>query len=560
MPEEHRSVYCGRCGNALQEGDEFCGVCGAPVQSHAPATGPTQEIPSPAQPPTRAAAAGGGRRRVPRWVVPVVLLAVMVGSTGALAYAALGPGGGTEQQAPEPEAGAPPAANEEPTTPSVSPYSPPDPAFDLLLPTLKRQTTAPIMLPAELPNEFENAGVDEGVEGDSYAIAFLATPPDRLLGSWARAETVADLRAVPESEYEPSRFVEATSTQSIRLPDGTEAELRRMEPVSESANYGPYWEGTFDKDGYAYSLSTNGDAFGKGTVEQALSTMVLVRGGVSGGAEEPTAPSPAQPDPDEEALEGFGYEYDAANRRGDWAETYAMLEEGSQQEFTEGEWAEKQQALREVDGVPAPLESVTVDLEETSSDAPGTVSLNYKDGTRDDLTVTTFRTVYDPNDDGGPRLILSDAQISYLRGVPVDGNPQYAKPESTGTGDLAAQAEEAAGDYYRAAGSQDWDYTYDALDSGTQALFTREEWSQKNQWFVDNGTTIYHIESARPDGASPETLVEVDVRLTGEDGSSSVRTTYFVNEDGEWKHRFGQEETDLFMPGTPYEKFVAAQG
>ena len=497
---------------------------------------------------------------MPRWVVPVVLLAVMVASTGALAYAALGPGSGAERRAPEPAAGAPPAADEEPTTPSASPDSPPDPAFDLLLPALKGLTTALIMLPAELPNEFENVGVNDGREGDRYGLTFLDTPPEERVGNWPRFKTIGSLEAIPASEFEPSQHLKATSTEDVELPDGTEAKLRYMEPVREEVMFGPRWEGTFDKDGYTYSLSTNGDAFGKEIVEQALSTMVLVRGAVSEGAEEePTTPSSAQPNPDKEALEEFGYEYDAANRSGDWAETYAMLEEESRQEFTEGEWAEKQQALREVNGAPAPLESVTVDLEETSSDAPGTVTLNYEDGTQDDLTVTTFRTVYDPNDDGGPRLVLSDAQISYLRGVPVNGNPQSTEPEPTGTGDPAAQAEEAAGDYYRAAGSQDWDYTYDALDPDTRAMFTREEWSQKNQWFVDNGTTIYHIESVRPDGASLETLVEVDVRLTGEDGSSPVRTTYFVYEDGSWKHQFGQEEINLFMPGTPYQEFVAAQ-
>ena len=53
--------------------------------------------------------------------------------------------------------------------------------------------------------------------------------------------------------------------------------------------------------------------------------------------------------------------------------------------------------------------------------------------------------------------------------------------------------------------------------------------------------------------------VEVTLRLTYEDGSSSTRITYFVLEYGEWKHAFGQEERDLFMPEASYEEFVAAQ-
>ncbi len=127
-----------------------------------------------------------------------------------------------------------------------------------------------------------------------------------------------------------------------------------------------------------------------------------------GSTTEPTTSPSSEPNPDEERLEEFGYEYDEANRRGDWEETYSMLSESSQQEFTEEEWAEKQQAIRDANGTPAPLESVTVELEETMSDAPGTVTLNYQDGTQEDLTVTTFRAVTDPNDDGGPRRILTE--------------------------------------------------------------------------------------------------------------------------------------------------------
>jgi hypothetical protein len=51
----------------------------------------------------------------------------------------------------------------------------------------------------------------------------------------------------------------------------------------------------------------------------------------------------------------------------------------------------------------------------------------------------------------------------------------------------------------------------------------------------------------------------VAVRLTYGDGSTSARTTYFVYENGEWRHRFGKEEDDLFMPDVSYQEFVAAQ-
>lgn len=105
----------------------------------------------------------------------------------------------------------------------------------------------------------------------------------------------------------------------------------------------------------------------------------------------------------------------------------------------------------------------------------------------------------------------------------------------------------------------DWAYTYENLDSETQALFTEEEWFAKNQWFADNGSVIYNIDSAESIETDGEQVVEVTLTLTYGDGTSSVRTTYFVYEGGAWKHRFGQEEHDLFMPELSYEEFVAAQ-
>ena len=70
---------------------------------------------------------------------------------------------------------------------------------------------------------------------------------------------------------------------------------------------------------------------------------------------------------------------------------------------------------------------------------------------------------------------------------------------------------------------------------------------------------LYHIDAVERQGGTQGPIVEVSLTLTYEDGSSSTRTTYFIYEDGEWKHRFSQEETDLFMPDASYEKFVAAR-
>jgi len=83
-------------------------------------------------------------------------------------------------------------------------------------------------------------------------------------------------------------------------------------------------------------------------------------------------------------------------------------------------------------------------------------------------------------------------------------------------------------------------------------MFTREEWSLKNQYFANNGSlklSSFDITEISPSGT------EATVSL----GPPFSRGTYFVYEDGSWKHRLSDEEINLFMPGVPFEDFVKAQ-
>ena len=137
--------------------------------------------------------------------------------------------------------------------------------------------------------------------------------------------------------------------------------------------------------------------------------------------------------------------------------------------------------------------------------------------------------------------------------------PRITSPGSTDPNTGETSLDQAAGDYYRAAGAQQWSYTYNHLDSQTRNMFTEEEWYRRNQWFWDRNTIVYHILSTSVVDSSGEPIAEVKVRLTPEYGSAWTRTTYFVKEGGEWLHRFSQEETDLFMPDATFEEFVKAQ-
>ncbi len=568
MANEGRPVYCGNCGSIAQAGDTFCGVCGSRIPPDAQDAAPTQDIPTLVPPPPSVPGRRRNRKLVNGVMVGALLVLSLVG-VGALALAGLGPGagllGGTKDD-PAPS-GAPDASGGS----SVSTDAPPDPAFDHLLADLEESTDAPIMLPAELPDEMDLPAIDGYYSGEGYGIVFPYGPSETTAEP-SNAETLGTLNVYPEDEDVTNEYFDAEKIEKVELPDGTEATLRYLVPAGRTGSQGPFWEGKFDRGGFTYNLKvTKPNEITKDEVKQALSTMVLVpEPEVSEPTTSPSGPSEPSWMSDEEiaALEEFGRDYDEAVRREDWEETYSMLEESSQQEFTEEEWAEKQQILMDTTGPPAPLESVGVEQEEQVADGPVTIRMTYEDGSDETMTALIPQVVEDPSESGEPKRLLTEEEISELEDLPsfpsestASASPEATAPDSLGqsTEEIETEAQEAAEDYYRAAGSEDWDYTYDHLDAETQGLFTREEWFQKNEWFADNGQVIYHVESVRRLGTSSGIVVEVTLRLTYEDGSSSSRTTYFVYEDGEWKHAFGQEEQDLFMPDASYEEFVEAQ-
>jgi hypothetical protein len=140
--------------------------------------------------------------------------------------------------------------------------------------------------------------------------------------------------------------------------------------------------------------------------------------------------------------------------------------------------------------------------------------------------------------------------------VGAQDKAQPELPEQQTEDDVRAAAEA----YYQAVSDGDWSYTYNNLDSETQSLYTEEEWFAKNQWFADNGSVTFDILSVNLANSAPEPMADVSVGLNYGDGTSSTRLTYFVYEDGSWKHRFGEEENNLYMADASYEEFVAAQG
>lgn len=111
-------------------------------------------------------------------------------------------------------------------------------------------------------------------------------------------------------------------------------------------------------------------------------------------------------------------------------------------------------------------------------------------------------------------------------------------------------------EYYGAVDRGEWGYTYNHLDSETQALFTEQEWSRRNQFLADNWPG--ELSSMRVDivDISPNEPANVTVYRTFKGNTFNIRDTLFVYEDDDWKHRLTSEELAPFLVNLSYEEFV----
>jgi hypothetical protein len=179
------------------------------------------------------------------------------------------------------------AAREEPSHSAreESPRAAPeelDPAFDPLLSTLREMTTAPIMLPANLPPELKNVAIASDTHGDMYTILFLAEEaypkpdPDQIVQDYAHYKVPGTLMAEPANVPMPdfsAGGAEVTDLGNVTLPNCTVADLKRVEPP-EGTNAVPFTYGTFEEGGHRYTLRLEIDSPTGRLARQTLSTMV----------------------------------------------------------------------------------------------------------------------------------------------------------------------------------------------------------------------------------------------------------------------------------------------
>ena len=327
-------------------------------------------------------------------IVSAVVLLVSLPSVMAL------PSQGTSQLAGSDLAGSKALPKTPATTPKAETATPssdsssssPDPAFTRLLPTLRQMTTAPIMLPAELPPQLKNVVIAEDPNGkgryttggDTYTILFRTQPPTGVVQPDVHALRRGTLTASREPKPTAPPQVSETPRGTVDLPDGTEATLTLQE--APGTNMGTLSVGTFEKDGWTYTLSLQvGEAQSPDVTEQVLSTMVSVPQSENSDGEN-SAGSEAD-------LRGAVADYYEAVERKDWNYTYDNLDSETKQSFTRGEWIRKNQDFDNVDPL---VRSTPQIIGEVSTSSPVEVTLAQVFGSG----ATGSRTTYFVWEDG----------------------------------------------------------------------------------------------------------------------------------------------------------------
>jgi hypothetical protein len=197
--------------------------------------------------------------------------------------------------------------------------------------------------------------------------------------------------------------------------------------------------------------------------------------------------------------------------------------------------------------VPPPEQEATVLVEEKPKTVMVNEGLSKKEEEKLNKRLDELEKKVDSQDEDGSQGTASQPTES-------------GQPEQSQVVQAEDQARAAAEAYYEAVAARSWGYTYDHLDSETRSEYTEQEWFMKNEYLADTGAVTYTIQSVVMDSSAPETFAYVTVVLTATDGSTNVRNTYFVYEDGSWLHRFSPEEYDLFASAPTASASASAGG
>lgn len=239
----------------------------------------------------------------------------------------------------------------------------------------------------------------------------------------------------------------------------------------------------------------------------------------------------SSPTSERDQYEEFAREYDEASRDEDWEATYSMLYEtsqtgvtDSQDEFTEDEWIEIHEALREENGEPAPLDWVTVDQNDEATDSPARVTLYYEDDTQETITVIIPMAVAS-DDESGPQRFLTEEEVASLEDVASD---------TSSSGDPEEAVEETLRGHYEAIGDGDFVEAYSYFGPTFRSANSEESWIDEEESQGITDSTVHSVEVTSISDSTAQ--ANVDVSFEDNSGSPNFLLEWsLVQEDGEWK-------------------------
>jgi hypothetical protein len=133
------------------------------------------------------------------------------------------------------------------------------------------------MLPADLPEELQNVAVDADRGGDGYGVLSLYRPTGNVVEGYVHANDVGTLVAAPDPPTRPQissrprRRRRWSCPTARRQTSGTWSRRRAC-----LVNQGPFWEGSFEREGHHYVLRVLLDDPSGDIARRALSSMVEV--------------------------------------------------------------------------------------------------------------------------------------------------------------------------------------------------------------------------------------------------------------------------------------------
>jgi len=136
---------------------------------------------------------------------------------------------------------------------------------------------------------------------------------------------------------------------------------------------------------------------------------------------------------------------------------------------------------------------------------------------------------------------------SALRTSSAPAPSPSASPSSSPAGSTEeATVIDAAKNYYQYAESGDYSTTYDLLSNESQTYYTEDEWVRANTMLDSAAAEFVVTDAYRADIGLGIPTYAITVTVYLPDGSSFVRTTYFVYEADHWAHQLSKEEVDAF--------------